>query len=116
MFVLNAVDGCIPSDMATGTAARHRRRAAPALRGDDARQGSAAPDRAAALLRAPAARNGDRHVYAPRTRFIPASIAGHLEQTTWPKRRQDMPPLAASGPLASVDLKARLGGMWKAGA
>ena len=36
MYVLNAADGCIPSDMATGTPAADRRGAAPALRRDDA--------------------------------------------------------------------------------
>ena len=36
VFVLNVVDGCIPSDLATGSTRRDRGRAAPALCGDDA--------------------------------------------------------------------------------
>ncbi len=50
VFVLNAVDGCIPSDLATGSTRRDRGGAPSALCGDDARQGSSASDRAAALL------------------------------------------------------------------
>ena len=50
VFVLNAVDGCIPSDLGTGTHGRDRGGAPPALCRDDARQGSSASDRAAALL------------------------------------------------------------------
>ena len=38
VFVLNAADGCIPSDLATGHARRDRRGAPPALRRDDPRQ------------------------------------------------------------------------------
>ena len=48
--ILNAVDGCIPSDMATRTPRRDRRRTAAAVRGDDAGEGRAGPDRAAAVL------------------------------------------------------------------
>ncbi len=54
VFVLNVVDGCIPSDLATGTQRRDRGGAPAALRRDDPRQGPPAPDRAAALLRASA--------------------------------------------------------------
>ncbi len=56
VFVLNVVDGCMPSDLATGKHERNRRRAPPALRGDDTRQAAPAPDGAAALLRHPATR------------------------------------------------------------
>jgi DNA helicase-2/ATP-dependent DNA helicase PcrA len=47
-----------------------RRGAPPAVRGDDARQGTPAPAGAAALLRHAAGGGGDRHMYAGRTRFI----------------------------------------------
>ena len=55
VFILNVVDGCLPSDLATGTQCRDRGGAAAPLCRDDARQGPSAPDRAAALLRARAA-------------------------------------------------------------
>ena len=51
VHVLNVVDGCMPSDMATGTRGRDRGRAPPALRGDDARQAAPAAAGAAALPR-----------------------------------------------------------------
>jgi DNA helicase-2/ATP-dependent DNA helicase PcrA len=57
------------------------------------------------------AARGDRHVYASRTRFIPASILGAFEQTSWAsvqakddRRRQ---------PQVRVDLGARMRNMWK---
>ena len=50
VFVLNAVDGCIPSDMGDGHRRRDRGGAPAALRRDDARAREPAPARAAALL------------------------------------------------------------------
>ena len=50
VFVLNCVDGCIPSDLATGSQRRDRGGAPAALRGDDQSQGSPAFADAAALL------------------------------------------------------------------
>jgi hypothetical protein len=52
VYVLNVADGCIPSDMASGSIARGR--AATALCRHDARQGRAAPARPAPVLLAPA--------------------------------------------------------------
>ena len=52
VFVLNAVDGCIPSDLADRQHGRDRGGAAPPLCRDDARARSPAPRGAAALLRA----------------------------------------------------------------
>jgi len=47
--LLNAVDGCIPSDLATGSPQEIEEETATAVRGDDARQGSSAGRRAAAF-------------------------------------------------------------------
>ena len=78
VHVLNVVDGCIPSDMATGTHRGDRGGAAPALRRDDAGEGRPAVARPAALLCPPAGGYGDRHVYASRSRFIPDALAPAL--------------------------------------
>ena len=51
VFVLNCVDGCIPSDLADRLVGRDRGGAAAALCGDDAGARRADADRAAALLR-----------------------------------------------------------------
>jgi DNA helicase II / ATP-dependent DNA helicase PcrA len=56
------------------------------------------------------ARSGDRHVYAGRTRFIPANMAEHFTRVTWPsagEKKYSTP--AASAP---VDIPERLRGMW----
>jgi DNA helicase-2/ATP-dependent DNA helicase PcrA len=70
-----SVDGCMPSIWATGTTRRDRGGAPAALCGDDAGEGQSAPDRAAALLHHGQHGQGDRHVYASRTRFIPVNAA-----------------------------------------
>jgi len=68
---VNCVDGCIPSDLATGSSTRSRRSAA-ALCGDDARARRADADRAQRFYVHGQAKNGDRYVSAARSRFIPA--------------------------------------------
>ena len=54
---------------------------------------------------------GDRHVYASRTRFIPASILGAFEQTSWASVHAKDDP--RHRPDVRVDLGARMRGMWK---
>jgi DNA helicase-2/ATP-dependent DNA helicase PcrA len=54
---------------------------------------------------------GDRHVYASRTRFIPNGLLGLFEQTAWPI----MAPGSAVRPVnegVRVDIGARMRGMW----
>jgi DNA helicase-2/ATP-dependent DNA helicase PcrA len=55
-------------------------------------------------------RCGDRHVYAGRTRFIPAGICGHFNRVTWPMARAKTDVLPPSGPKA--DIRERMRGMW----
>ena len=84
VYVLNVVDGCIPSDMSTGNAEdieEERRLLYVAM--------TRAKD--ALMLVLPyrfyvhqQARRGDKHLYASRTRFIPAGIVGHFEVRSWP--------------------------------
>jgi DNA helicase-2/ATP-dependent DNA helicase PcrA len=113
VFVLNVVDGCIPSDMATGRQEdieEERRLLYVAM--------TRAKDELHLLLPQrfhvhQQARNGDRHLYASRTRFIPAVITNCFEQATWPSRRREAVP-APPGQTATLDLKARVGVMWKA--
>jgi len=112
VYVLNVVDGCIPSDMATGNSEEIE---------EERRLLYVAMTRAkdALLLVVPQrfyvhaqAKRGDRHVYAARTRFIPAQIAGHFDARS---------SLAASRgsqddgrrTAATVDLAARMRGMWR---
>ena len=55
-------------------------------------------------------RNGDRHVLAARTRFLPASTLNHFTQFTWPPLAATPIAPAREGP--KVDLKARMRAMW----
>ena len=54
--------------------------------------------------------DGDNHVYAPRTRFIPETLL-HLFDTRMESRNQEVS--AVEGPLRGrVDVHARLQEMW----
>ena len=56
------------------------------------------------------ARQGDRHLYAARTRFIPREIVHHFDIRSWPAAR---PSLGGRKPLLpAVDLRERLRGTW----
>ena len=55
---------------------------------------------------------GDRHLYASRTRFIPENLLGLFERTAWPLAPVGTPVRAVSqGP--KVDIGARMRGMWR---
>jgi DNA helicase-2/ATP-dependent DNA helicase PcrA len=85
VFVMNAVDGCIPSDLGTGTTAEIE---------EERRLMYVAMTRAKDELHIMQPRQffthnqpalGDRSVSAARTRFIPPELLHHFEQCTWPK-------------------------------
>jgi DNA helicase II / ATP-dependent DNA helicase PcrA len=55
---------------------------------------------------------GDRHVYASRSRFIPDRLLGLFEKTIWPLAVAGAATRAASqGPR--IDVGARMRGMWR---
>jgi DNA helicase-2/ATP-dependent DNA helicase PcrA len=55
---------------------------------------------------------GDRHLYASRTRFIPEKLLGLFERTSWPIVSASAAARAASqGP--KLDVGARMRGMWR---
>ena len=55
---------------------------------------------------------GDRHVYASRTRFIPNNLLSLFERTTWPRSVAGASPRAASqGPR--INVSERMRGMWR---
>ncbi len=111
VFVLNAVDGCIPIDLRAGSEdeiEEERRLLYVAMTRAKDSLHLVTPQRF--FVSGQAAR-GDRHMYASRTRFIPANILQHFEQTAWPKAAAET--LDARTPRARVDLGARMRGMWK---
>jgi ATP-dependent DNA helicase UvrD/PcrA len=112
VFVLSAADGCIPSDLATGT---------PGEIEEERRLLYVAMTRAKRWLAVvhplrfyirQQSRYGDRHLYTPRTRFIPDAI---LERFT-----RVVPEAVAAAPAAGapapggprIDVAARLRATW----
>jgi DNA helicase-2/ATP-dependent DNA helicase PcrA len=110
--VLNVVDGCMPSDLGTGTSAEieeERRLLYVAMTRAKDDLHLVVPQR---FFTHNQHAKGDRHVYAARTRFIPERLLGLFERTVW--------PLAAAGAAARpasqgprIDVGARTRAMWR---
>ncbi len=115
VYVLNVVDGCIPSDMSTGASddiEEERRLLYVAMTRAKDDLHLIMPQRFYVHQQR---RGGDRHVYAARTRFITCEMLDHFEATTWPTRAAAGPVARDGHELAGVDLKARVQSMWKTG-
>lgn len=83
VHVLNAVDGCIPSDMSTGTSAdieEERRLLYVAMTRAKEHLHLIVPQR---FFVKQQSMNGDRHVYANRTRFISTGMVKYFEECVW---------------------------------
>ncbi len=110
VFLLNCVDGCIPSDLGTGTTAEieeERRLLHVAM--------TRARDRLHLLqpLRffvhgQPAL--GGRHVHAARTRFIPDAVLDRFATLAWPPA--EAPAAPGPRPQPRIDLKQQMRGLW----
>jgi len=109
VYLLHAVDGCIPSDMATGT---------PEELEEERRLLYVAMTRARDFLhilhphrfytgRRP---DSDHHVYAPRTRFLPESLLPLFERRTQGSAGAGDPVAGLLPP--PIDVPARLRDMW----
>ena len=109
--ILNVVDGCLPADMATGSAAEieeERRllyvgmtRARDALNLLVPQRFYVTQQRAF----------GDRHLYATVSRFIPPQVAAAFEAVT-PAASSDA-VTASAGPPSGLQLGALLGSAWR---
>jgi DNA helicase-2/ATP-dependent DNA helicase PcrA len=112
VFVLNAVDGCIPSDLGTGTTAEieeERRLLYVAMTRARDHLHLIVPQRFYVHQQAT---RGDRHMYAVRTRFIPAEILDRFEPRTWPAATAAA-EAARAKQRPAIDIGARLKGMWR---
>src|SRR5215469_7089595 len=112
VFVLNCVDGCIPSDRATGSTPEieeERRLLYVAMTRAKDHLHLIVPQRFFAHQQR---MNGDRHMYAQRTRFIPDTMLDHFERCAWPPAFHESSSRATSPPKP-VDLGARLKQMWR---
>ena len=110
VFVLNAVDGCLPSDLATGSGAEieeERRLFYVALTRARDHLDVIVPQR---FFVHGQRNNGDRHMYASRTRFVPTGLLEHFECCSWPSpAASDAVPKSARTP---VDLRQRVRRSW----
>jgi len=111
VFVLNCVDGCIPSDLATGSSEEieeERRLLYVAMTRARDELTLITPQR---FYVHGQPKRGDRHVFASRTRFIPPPLLKHFDRQAWPKAAPEPATKASEGPR--VDLAARMRAMWR---
>ncbi|MFO1398800.1 MAG: ATP-dependent helicase [Burkholderiales bacterium] len=111
VHVLNCVDGCIPSDLATGRAEEieeERRLLYVAMTRAKDDLALIVPQRF--YVRQQGA-GGDRHVYAAKSRFLPQSVCEHLDAQTWPVPPA-APPRDPQMKKLIVDLAAKLRATW----
>ena len=109
--LLNAVDGCLPSDLATGSSVEieeERRLLYVAMTRARDSLDIMVPQR---FYTSQQSSVGDRHVYATRTRFIPRALLPHFDQVSWPLPEEQVPGSPESRTRA-VDLAARMRAMW----
>ena len=111
VFMLNCVDGCIPSDLATGTTAEIEEERRLLYVGMTRARDSLTLVTPQRFFTGGQNSQGDRHVYASRTRFIPATLLQFFEATSWPLVS------AAAGERSArqvrIDVGARMRSMWK---
>jgi len=109
VHVLNVVDGCIPSDMSTGTSEQieeERRLLYVAMTRAKQHLALLTPQRYYVRQQH---RTGDAHLYATPSRFIPGRVARMFEQVgPDPVANPSVPASAAP----AVDVGAKIRGMW----
>jgi DNA helicase-2/ATP-dependent DNA helicase PcrA len=115
VFVLNGVDGCIPSDLGTGSEAEideERRLLYVAMTRAKEDLHLVVPQRFHVHNQT---HLGDRHVWASRTRFIPAHLLPLFDAYAWPRVAEPAAPSAAglaAAAQAKLDIAAKLKSMW----
>jgi DNA helicase-2/ATP-dependent DNA helicase PcrA len=112
VFILNVVDGCIPSDLGAGTTAEleeERRLLYVAMTRTKDDLHLLMPQR---FFTHGQHAKGDRHVYASLTRFIPNNLLGRFESCSWPiaNTREGVAPLKQA---LHVDAGAKLRQKWR---
>lgn len=111
VFVLNVVDGCMPSDLGTVTSAEleeERRLLYVAMTRAKDDLHLIVPQR---FFTHGQHAQGDRHVYASRTRFIPEALLMHFERANWPLAVASAATVGSQGP--KIDVGARMRAMWR---
>lgn len=111
VFMLNVVDGCIPSDLGVGTTHEIEEERRLLYVGMTRAKDSLTLITPQRFFTSGQHAQGDRHVYASRTRFIPATLLQFFETASWP-----IVSAAASERSARqirIDVGARMRTMWK---
>jgi len=115
VFVLNGVDGCIPSDLGTGSQEEideERRLLYVAMTRAKEDLHIVVPQRFYVHNQT---HLGDRHVWASRTRFIPADLMPLFDAYAWPRVPEPSAPTAAglaAAARAKLEIGAKLRKMW----
>ncbi len=111
VFMLNVVDGCIPSDLGVGTTAELEEERRLLYVGMTRARDSLTLLTPQRFFTHGQNSQGDRHVYASRTRFIPATLLQFFETASWPVTS----PAAGerSARQIRIDVGARMRSMWK---
>ena len=111
VFLLNTVDGCMPSDLATGSTPEieeERRLLYVAMTRAKDQLHLMVPQR---FYTHGQRSTGDRHVYAQRTRFISNAMLSHFNTCSWPAPRSEGgSENRRLGP--KVDLRTTMRRMW----
>ncbi|CDZ59131.1 UvrD/REP helicase [Neorhizobium galegae bv. orientalis] len=113
VFLLNCVDGCIPSDLGVGSTAEieeERRLLYVAMTRAKDHLHLMTPQR---FFVHGQASQGDRHVYAARTRFIPATLLQFFETAAWPVVAPMSDAERQARHQVRIDVTARMRGMWR---
>ena len=111
VFILNVVDGCIPSDLGAGTTEEleeERRLLYVAMTRAKDDLHLVVPQRF--FVHGQRA-HGDRHLYASRTRFIPDALLATYEQRSWSGSAAAPGTAASRGPR--IDIAARMRERWR---
>jgi DNA helicase-2/ATP-dependent DNA helicase PcrA len=112
VFVLNVVDGCMPSDLGTGESheiEEERRLLYVAMTRAKDELHLMLPQR---FFTHGQNRLGDRHVYASRTRFIPNALSHLFDSVAWPVLDPSVPDALKLKQSPKIDIAARMRGMW----
>ncbi len=114
VHVLNVVDGCLPSDLATGTAAEieeERRLLYVAMTRAKDHLHLLVPHR---FYITQQSGMGDRHLYAPRSRFITEGMLSKFETVVWPQADAPDGRTSATKPQApAVSVRDRARAAWR---
>jgi DNA helicase II / ATP-dependent DNA helicase PcrA len=111
VFLLNTVDGCIPSDLATGSTPEieeERRLLYVAMTRAKDQLHLMVPQR---FFTHGQRSLGDRHVYAQRTRFIPNGLTKHFQSRHWPQSKAASDGVARRA-RTPIDVQASMRRMW----